>query len=358
MIKSLLPQSTALGLPPFDLGLPPFGLGMLVVGAIAIASPAQAANLGAANDYNIFILGDMAQSNVDSWGKVAVSGNVTLSSFQVGTKLPKNSGAGDSLIVGKDLKYSQGNVNGNVVVNDNADLKQNHIYGNVTVGKAATLEQGTVEGSLKYGTTITQTGGNTVKGTTTSGADTSWVPGFFSDASTYLNTLSNSLKTATSGSGLSVLNWDSGIQQHFNFTGLGNTDTILVNIGGTSLSWSGGLQWNGTSLSDSGCQSLGVCNRILYNFYEATDLTISSIGVGGSILAPKAKIKFNNGQVNGTVIGAGLEGNGETHNFGFTGSVPDPGTAVPTPALLPGLIGLGASIWRKKRQAVALNKAT
>jgi choice-of-anchor A domain-containing protein len=44
----------------------------------------------------------------------------------------------------------------------------------------------------------------------------------------------------------------------------------------------------------------------LWNFYEATSLTIEGIGVQGTVLTPFADITFNTGNVEGTLIGASL----------------------------------------------------
>ena len=51
----------------------------------------MAFNFGLANDYNVFVFGNMSMSNTDAEGRVAVGGNVTLSNYGVGagiTPLP------------------------------------------------------------------------------------------------------------------------------------------------------------------------------------------------------------------------------------------------------------------------------
>ena len=44
----------------------------------------MAVNLGLANDYNVFVFGNMSMSNTDAEGRVAVGGNATLSNYGVG----------------------------------------------------------------------------------------------------------------------------------------------------------------------------------------------------------------------------------------------------------------------------------
>lgn len=47
-------------------------------------------------------------------------------------------------------------------------------------------------------------------------------------------------------------------------------------------------------------------NNILFNFIEATELNLYSIGIKGSILAPYADVNFYNGHVDGNLIAASL----------------------------------------------------
>ena len=51
-----------------------------------------------------------------------------------------------------------------------------------------------------------------------------------------------------------------------------NGSVVLVNIGGTTLTWTGGLVVNGTAISN-----------VLFNFYQATSLTIQGIDITGSV---------------------------------------------------------------------------
>jgi choice-of-anchor A domain-containing protein len=72
-----------------------------------------------------------------------------------------------------------------------------------------------------------------------------------------------------------------------------------------------------------GTQLLGAdASRILYIFCGATDLTIQGVTVEGSVLAPDADITFNNGSINGTLVGSSLTGNGQSHVRLFGGCLP------------------------------------
>lgn len=47
-------------------------------------------------------------------------------------------------------------------------------------------------------------------------------------------------------------------------------------------------------------------NNILFNFLDATDVSLHSVGVKGSVLAPFANVSFYNGQIDGNLIAASL----------------------------------------------------
>jgi choice-of-anchor A domain-containing protein len=284
---------------------------------------ASAASLGNADGYNVFLLGDMTQNNTDSEGKVAVGGNVNLSSFATGMNLSGNS---DMLVVGGNVNYPSGTVgqggNGGIV------------YG----GNLNTTAQ------LDYGSDRQEN-----------------LTGFFGQASQQLNQLSDRLfglsttNGATSQRNYSTLNL-TGTNTAFNLFNVSAADfqganswqfnvpgsaTVVVNISG------GNVNWQNTGFALNGLNR----NQILYNFAQTTALTLSGIGIQGSILAPDAAVNFNNGQVNGQLIAQGLSGTGQTNLDNFAGNLPDPiddPAAVPTPALLPGLVAMGLRILRRQ----------
>ena len=65
----------------------------------------MAINFGPANDYNVFVFGNMSMSNTDAEGRVAVGGNAVLSNYGVGagiTPLPP-AGTDLSFVIGGDM---------------------------------------------------------------------------------------------------------------------------------------------------------------------------------------------------------------------------------------------------------------
>jgi choice-of-anchor A domain-containing protein len=88
--------------------------------------------------------------------------------------------------------------------------------------------------------------------------------------------------------------------------------TVLINVDGTSVSLRNfGIRITGTSRE-----------KVLYNFAQATSLTLNGLGVEGSILAPRAALTATNGQINGNVIAASFSGGTAIYDPLFTGCLP------------------------------------
>jgi choice-of-anchor A domain-containing protein len=63
-----------------------------------------------AGDFNVFVLGRLAQSYSDAQGRVAVGGDANLTGYGVGDGPPNSAGRRDDLIIGGNLAYNQGQV--------------------------------------------------------------------------------------------------------------------------------------------------------------------------------------------------------------------------------------------------------
>ena len=258
---------------------------------------AGASALGTAGEFNTFIFGDYACTS-DAEGRVAVGGDMVVSSYSVAYKLADQSGQ-DMLIVGGDLEFA-----GRVY------------YGNIVVG-----------GSATYGNE------DPAEGTATDGIDP--LPVDFAAEEAYLKALSQELAeltpTGTAVSlwnGLKITGDGSSALQVFNIDGseldsltwLHNLEdipgdaTLLFNISGESSGMTGGWQ-----------QLTSYHDRVLYNFYEATTLSLQNISVEGSILAPYAHVDNPQGVIYGTVVAASWDGLMQQNHVPFEGEgLPEP----------------------------------
>jgi choice-of-anchor A domain-containing protein len=241
-----------------------------VVGTWALlagTAPAQAFNLGPAQDYNLFVLGNMEQHFSDVEGRVAVGGNLSVTDFDIGLKAPSNS-ATPNLIVGGSLDFNRGTV-----------------HGDTTYGQSLALTQVTPSA-------FTQQPSST----------------FFSQAGLALNQLSAQFMglqgTSVSAQYGGLTLKGTGQLNVFNLSNIDwaavkylnidapSTSQVVVNIAGQSVKW-----------QNMGFGLTGVARtNVLYNLNDATSLEANGVGIQGSILAPQASFLGYNGQYNGQAI--------------------------------------------------------
>lgn len=269
----------------------------------------MAFNFGLANDYNVFVFGDMSLSNTDAEGRVAVGGNATLSNYGVGasiTPLPP-ANTDPSFVIDGNVNVTAGsNASGNTVVNPSSTIT------NYTMGNP--------NGLLIVGTPID-----------------------FAEAERYLKCASNFWSALLpNGTGEVVFNQLNltGTDEALNIFSLDSSNlygsgislaqlnginiiaplgaTILINVDGTSIQY-GSYQIfrNGTAATRENAR------RILWNFPQALTWSNSTTAIYGSVLAPFAAANTTFSQINGNIIFDSFSGNAESHNELFIGELPE-----------------------------------
>ncbi|MBY0014719.1 choice-of-anchor A family protein, partial [Paenibacillus typhae] len=262
---------------------------------------------GVAGKYNVFILGDLKGYHSDSEGRMAAGGNITLTQggYSVGHSLSEAERSEmDSLVAGGNLSYEMGEVNGNAVYGGTYTGTGKPRGGTGTLRKEANVINFVSEFALLRAKSQ-ELAALTVNGKTEDNYGNIKLTG----TDPALNVFSVSGSALTGANELRITAPEGS--------------TAIVNIDGASVTFKNGNGLTGVSQ-----------NKVLYNFPQATALRLESIGVMGTVLAPNAAITFNNGQINGSMIGASLEGSGEFHHKPYTGR--DNGTpATPTPSPSP-----------------------
>jgi choice-of-anchor A domain-containing protein len=120
---------------------------------------------------------------------------------------------------------------------------------------------------------------------------------------------------------------------------LNGASTVIFNVSGTSINF-GGNDETGTTGA----------HNIIWNFYQATGVNLST-QIAGTVLAPLAHVT-NGNQIDGALVAKSWTGQGELHDYGFTGYLPP---TIPEPSvwamLLVGFGGLGAVLRRRRARA-------
>jgi choice-of-anchor A domain-containing protein len=319
-------------------------------------------NLGPAGDFNLFVFNDNTQSGSDSQGRVAVGGNALFGSFTVASSMGNST---DNLIVGGNLTNSFTQFHGGVLVGGNLTWNIPSITGRVAVNGNASFTGGggSVNGPVNVVGAYSAPGyfpPNQNTGVNPFPFDFNDVESYLVSQAAYMATLpSNGDVDIDPGNGaiiLTALN-PSDTYISFNLTGAEMADaagggltinapagsTVVVNVSGPVSSMiSFGISLNGVDKQ-----------HVLYNFHDATNLTINQIGVLGTILAPLASVNFAGGAIDGTIIANNLSGPGESHLFLFQGNLPLQPVPEPATAAL-GVMGLFALVAvRMRRKRVA-----
>jgi choice-of-anchor A domain-containing protein/uncharacterized repeat protein (TIGR01451 family) len=303
---------------------------LVVLLALALAGGARGADvtcmdqpLGPIDTWSIVVQGDLRQENTDAEGRVAAGGDVTLANYGVASKLPVD-GARVDLVAGGDLTGSNVGVNrGSVtyggtlrgtVYAPNGTIRHaapQQDFATLFTAAAARAEHwaalepdGTVSGPV-YGA-LTLTG-------------TSTTLNVFTIAATKLQQAQRILIRVPFGSSTLI-----------NVTGAQYT-TAQYPTSSIEL-------WNGTQFVQFGNEApspeLEALRRaMLWNLPDATRVQIGpGIAWQGSVLAPHAVVRFDNGQLNGTLVAGALQGTGETHLHPPTGiCLPEPAPCPPAP---------------------------
>jgi choice-of-anchor A domain-containing protein len=274
---------------------------------ITISMGTSKANAVTQFDYNLFVLGDFNGYYSDVEGRVAVQGNATLNGYSIGAKAP----AGNSLVVGGNLTVgsSGGSTNGATVVGGSVTTPSwggysstsTTAYAAMPIDFAAESERLTwLTGALKDYTT---------NGTTSA----MWGQLFFSGTDPTLNVFSVTADQLAASNTF-----------HINVT---PGSQVLFNVSGTNV-----------SMQNAGFDLQGVdASSILYNFYDATSLSFSSIGLQGSVLATGAAYNGGWGNVNGQMIVASFNAPTQINNNPYSGTLLDlaPPASTPSPPSAP-----------------------
>ena len=286
-------------------------------------SAATYIDLSVAGNYNTFIFDDFTAPSSDTEGSLAVGGNANLANYSVGDKLTPSDAP--ALVVGGDLTFKSGQVyNGDVMVG----------------GSTANVDQSVLWGLKNNGLELIE-------------GDVGVLVNFDKEEA-YLTGLSKEI-SGLAATGKSTMQWGG-----MNLAGDGASNLQVFDLNGEDLLSAHTFNLDMSSIPKDAMvlfnvsgKSAGLTNmsllqlqaisdHVLFNFFDADNLTLAGIGVEGSILAPFAHVENPMGVINGTIIAKSWNGMMQQN---YNPLAQDPGSAsVPEPATL-FLLGSGLLAW-------------
>ncbi|MEZ6141870.1 MAG: choice-of-anchor A family protein [Zavarzinella sp.] len=241
--------------------------------------------LGVATDFNLFALESINVYNSDIGGRVAVGQNANINNYGLGHELTNSNGTRDDLIVEGNLTFNNGQVfNGNIVYGGAASLNSIGVPNGTVRQEAGVVDFAAAQAELEQTSDIFCA--ETPNGTTRFTRRVLTLAGNHPTINIF-EVHASQLETAHS----IILLVPPGSDVLINVRGL---DVDIHNLG---------LHFRGAD-----------CDDILWNFCSAETLDMSAVDWQGSILAPRTDVRFDNGQMHGTMVARNYVGNGQLHN--------------------------------------------
>ncbi|WNG20265.1 choice-of-anchor A family protein [Cystobacter fuscus] len=235
------------------------------------------------SDYNLFLLENYTGGHYIA-GKLAAGGDITLTDFSVGDELPSE-GTANMLVAGGNLALSRGGVWGDVWYGGSYSTDRSVIYrrGHATQGTPINF----VARFAELRDLSSKLGRTPANGTTTI---KSWGAIMLNGTNPSSNVFD---VNASAFNGISL----------FSLTAPAGS-LAVVNIRGASVSLpSFGIKYSG-----------GINPRdVIFNFVDATRIDASRIGIQGTLLAPNARVTFNQGSWKGGLYAVSLTGESSGH---------------------------------------------
>lgn len=349
-----------------------FALSALAAAAAILVAPAQAGSLNQQqifDQFNVVTLGDMkSTSHVD--GRTYVTGSIQgngavlgmhpndikASNYAAVTVKGVNVQAGQAAMSGTQVTDKGAVVYGNIdnsIVNNGSSA----IYGNSTNtsynGNGSVYVQGTTNGGNVNVSKLSSVPAGSVQATNSTAATST-------DMGKILTAVSNQMKTYKSTGSSVVINsgkatFNAQVNNLgvavFDLTGIESTlfNQNLVHEfsfnfnGATSVYMNSGITSGVFNDNFLGGSARDAAKKVIWNFYNATDLTIDA-EFGGSILAVKSNL-INNANIEGGVYVNNLDSRAEIHINNFAGAVPEAETYA---MMVAGLGLLGVMVRRRK----------
>lgn len=321
----------------------------ILASTLSLTAHAAPFYLGDAANFNAYVLQDMTGRNSDVEGRLAVGGNVNLKDFAVGLQLPQNS-ALPSMVVGQNatarntrIYHGDATAGGNIDIDETVGLYNENEFNNT--------HQFYADNSFDFASTNSELLANSQLWGSYAATSEAQIVG--DNDSIWEITLAGDNDVNI----FSINAADFSAPNKNLIFDVPSTSYNVINVYGESVELfnTGFSGADGSQLVDNrpedgeaGRHSGEVANNLLFNFVDATELSLHAVGFKGSILAPLADTTFYNGQIDGNFIVKNWltpegEFTGQVNNyrFGDFADVSEPSTWIVT------LSALAALGWRR-----------
>lgn len=283
------------------------------------------------SDYNLIILGDVDTNSIKVYDRAFIGGDLKGSNWsEFGSRMDKSSRDNSVEVAGK---ITVGGV---------------HVQaGYLAAGTAYDNQRVNCNGNGLNQNKACNTTDNTLAGKTQAlakelYADSKFFSSLPANGDLFTKDHNNKRFSYTGSDEVAVFNLDGSqlFAQNSNWSlNAGSASTVIINVGGKSISNNGGVNFNKGFQALANPNNIGASN-ILWNFYEATSINFGSSRINGSVLAPYADVTMWN-DFDGALAAKSYSGSGQVHNHLFNWTAA-PVSEVPEPsAMLLMLMGLG-----------------
>lgn len=274
------------------------------------ADPPDTCTFTEIDKVNVIVFGNANPSGADSEGKMWVGGDASLSGYSVGS----NDLGGSTTACSETNLVVGGNLSGQV---------------NANKGKVAVY--GSTSGASVSWSTTPACGYDKSKPVDFAALQAKF-EGYSAALAQYDEIDPSTVGTVKITNGALVLVGSNTTLNVFNVTGdqlksinsfdlqVPKQSSVIINVSGTTILMGNmGYKFpDGAGLCKADKNSTW-CHRIVYNFYEATKITISGTGVQGSVIAPYATVDGGGGNIDGQLVCKNLTGGLEYHPYFFSG---------------------------------------
>ncbi|WP_169748995.1 putative Ig domain-containing protein [Gynuella sunshinyii] len=289
-------------------------LPLILLTSVLTAFSSFAEDFGVAQPYNALVFGDFTAAASDVEGRLAAGGNISLTSYAIG-QLVKTAPPDAVLVAGGDIHFSNGKA----------------YHGNILAAGSTDDISESVRYSMAEGASIV------------AGAS---LPIDFAEAEAELTQLSADLAALEANTevkfqwgGLYMTAACDATTQVFQLDGnqvlAANTFKVDLSCAPADATYVFNIDGAATGMTNMGLQSLeSVRNHVVYNFYQATSLTLQSVGVEGSVLAPLAHLENPAGVIKGQLFARSWNGPMQINQVPFAGDLPvsnEPPVIISTP---------------------------